>query len=158
MATELIQWAYEQFCHLNKEMVLLIDGGYTSNEVIAAAKKVKMKVVTRLRKDSAIFTVPERPKQKKPGRPKKYGDRKDMLVWEQSAGDPWCGAVCSIYGKDTEVEYKAAVVTSRLTDGEPFKLVMSRRKGEEGQNVLFFCSDINESPEKSLKRTRVIQH
>ena len=149
MATELIQWASEQFSHLNKEMVLLIDGGYTSNEVIAAAKKAKMKVITRLRKDSAIFTVPEPPKQKRPGRPKKYGDRKEISVWEHSVDDPWCGAVCSLYGKETEVEYKAAVVTSRLTDGEPFKLVMSRR--EEGQNVLFFCSDVNESPEEIIK-------
>lgn len=153
MATELIHWAYEQFSPLNKGMTLLIDGGYASNDVIAAAQKVKMKVITRLRKDSAIFTVPEESGKKRRGRPKKYGDRINLSEWVKE--DSWIKTECDLYGKKITAEYKTAVVTSRLTDGTPFRAVMTRRSSTTGEkpepSVLFFSSNVHDSPKQIIE-------
>lgn len=153
MATELIHWAYKQFSPLNKGMTLLIDGGYASNEVIAAARKAGMKVITRLRKDSALFTVPEQSGQRRRGRPKKYGDRVNLSEWGNE--DSWFGTVCDLYGKKRNTEYKTAVLTGRLTDGKPFRVVMTRQESSQCEKsepwVLFFSSDVNDTPKQIIE-------
>lgn len=145
MAVELIRWASGVFRDVGKEMTLLIDGGYASNEVISGASVAGVNVITRLRKDSVFYELPCHQITKRRGRPRKFGEQIDL----KRDRHHWKRLQC--FGKT--YEYKTLVVTSKLTAGKPFKIVISRTvKGKHhGNRVTLFSSDINQTAESILK-------
>ena len=74
MAVELMRLTSEFFRYTGKEMTLLIDSGYASNEVISGANAAGVNVIARLRKNSVFYELPSHPEKKKQGRPCKFGE------------------------------------------------------------------------------------
>ncbi|MBO7678054.1 MAG: transposase [Thermoguttaceae bacterium] len=94
-------------------MTLLIDGGYASNEVIRGANAAGVNVVTRLRNDSVFYELPSHQVKRGRGRPRNLGEQIDF----KSDCRRWQHLQCS--GRTNG--YQTHVVTSRLTDGSPFR-------------------------------------
>ncbi len=63
---ESIGWLVTRLKHAGKPIWLLLDGAYANRAVLRAAKELLVTVVSRLRRDAALWTLPEvqRPKGK----------------------------------------------------------------------------------------------
>ena len=58
MAVELLQWASKWLGSLGKPLWVVVDGAYAKAPFLKPVMKMGMTVVSRLRKDAALFTVP----------------------------------------------------------------------------------------------------
>ena len=58
MAVELLRWAYSWLKYLGKPLWVVADGAYAKAPFLKPAMALGMTVVSRLRKDAALYTVP----------------------------------------------------------------------------------------------------
>lgn len=75
MAATLIAWLAQWLRFLGKPLWLVADGAYAKRPVFQAAKKERVVLVTRLRKDARLRSLPK-PERVRPGVPKKRGPRR----------------------------------------------------------------------------------
>ena len=77
-----------------------------------------MTVVSRLRKDAALWTVPgPRPTGTAAGRPRIYGERRIDLAKRAGQRRGWATGTFDLYGKPTAKRYKTFVATWRPAGG-----------------------------------------
>ena len=79
MAVAQLDWAESWVGHRFDQLWVVADGGYAKRPFLKGAKRFGFTVVSRLRKDAALRSLPEplRPGQKRgPGRPPTYGKRR----------------------------------------------------------------------------------
>lgn len=74
MAATLIAWLAQWLRFLGKPLWLVADGAYAKRPVFQAAKKERVVLVTRLRKDARLRSLPK-PERVRPGVPKKRGPK-----------------------------------------------------------------------------------
>src|SRR6185312_525071 len=80
LAIELLRWAKLWLGLLGKPLWVVADGAYAKAAFLKPAKGMGMTVVSRLRKDSALRTVPGPPTPGRRGRPRVYGQEKIDLA------------------------------------------------------------------------------
>ena len=68
MGVELLRWAKRWLGLLKKPIWVVVDGAYAKANFLKPAKALGMTVVSRLRKDSALWTVPGRSRRGVAGR------------------------------------------------------------------------------------------
>jgi hypothetical protein len=73
LAVELLRWAKPWLGLLGKPIWVVADGAYAKKEFLKPAMSMGMTVVSRLRKDAALRTVPGPRPAGKRGRPRTYG-------------------------------------------------------------------------------------
>lgn len=155
---------------LNKPILLLFDRGYVSSEVFKATATLErekdleglgVKIVTRFKSNVNFYKKVEPSDTVKRGRPKKYGD---SLKAEDIMNDEKIDLVTksiTMYGGSRLVEFKTIVLTSRITDSQEVRIVVSRlikeTKGKNGkiyQKVgslgIFVSTDLDMTPEEIL--------
>jgi len=76
MAVEVLQWAHFWLRHLCKPLCVVVDGAYAKAPFLKPAMALGMTVVSRLRKDAALWTVPGPRVAGRPGRPRIYGENR----------------------------------------------------------------------------------
>ncbi len=131
----------------------------TSNSENKELNNVKVRVVTRLKKNSVFYELPEEvPKEtKRRGRPRLYGEARRVSDIVADPSIPLQQAVFNLHGseKKTCVEYKSQVLT-RIAKGSPILVVVSRlvdgKKGKAGERGVFASSDISTSAEEVIKQ------
>ena len=79
MAVELPQWASTALASLGKPIWVVVDGAYANAPFLKPAMALGMTVVSRLRKDAALWSVPEPRLPGRRGRPPIYG--RDRSLW-----------------------------------------------------------------------------
>jgi len=75
MAGELVAWAAKWLRFLGREVWVAADGAYAKKVFLKAAAAAGVIVVSRLRKDAALFDVPEPAARRGRGRPRIYGKK-----------------------------------------------------------------------------------
>jgi len=115
-----------------------VDGGYAKKPFLQAARRDGYTVVSRLRKDAALWSVPSavrRPGQRGPL--PTYG--KQRLSLAKRAGHPqgWQQVECTQYGTRVTKTYKTFLATWRPAAGL-IRVVLVR---EEDRWIPFFCTD-----------------
>lgn len=75
MAGELVAWAAGWLKSLGRTLWVVADGAYAKRAFLRAAAAAHVIVVSRLRKDAALFDVPVPPKRRGRGRPRIYGKK-----------------------------------------------------------------------------------
>lgn len=75
LAVELLRWAKPWLGLLELPIWVVADGAYASRESLKPAKALGMTVVSRLRKDAALRTLPGLRPAGKRGRPRAYTAR-----------------------------------------------------------------------------------
>ena len=106
--------------------------------VLLAAKELLVTVVSRLRHDAALWSLPEsnRPKGKR-GRKPKYGKERISLAKRAGAKGGWTTEDVEIYGRVEEVTYKTFLATWAPAGGV-IRVVLV--KDEDGWRA-YFCTD-----------------
>ena len=68
MAGELVTWAADWLRYLGKVVWVVADGAYAKRPFLKAARAAGVVVVSRLRKDAALWSVPVPPRPRAPKR------------------------------------------------------------------------------------------
>jgi DDE superfamily endonuclease len=114
------------------------DGGYAKREFLRAAKGQGMVVVSRLRKDAALWSVPEgrrRPGQRGPL--PVYGKQRISLAKRAGQSRGWQQVACVQYGREVQKTIKTFVATWRPAGG-PIRVVLVQ---EEAGWLALFSTD-----------------
>jgi hypothetical protein len=124
IAVEMIKHLVPKFKVFGKKIKIIIDGGYANESVLSPLDKLDdVIVITRFRRDVALFEIPEQPAVRGRGRPKKYGERIDLQSLVESP-DGWEEIECRQYGRVVTKRVKSFIATSRITRGKPIKMVI----------------------------------
>jgi hypothetical protein len=134
-----IAWAAEQVRGTGKPVWVAVDGAYARRPVLKAARAAGVVVVSRLRKDAALYDLPPAvaPGRRGPGRPRVYGERRLSLAKRAGHRRGWQQVECFQYQQTVTKTVKSFLATWRPAGGV-IRVVLVR---EDGGWVPFFCTD-----------------
>jgi hypothetical protein len=116
LAVELMRWAKVWLGLPGRPLWVVTDGAYASGVFLKPMKTLAVTVVSRLRKDANLRTVPAaRPGQR--GRPRLYGEQRIDLAKRGGQRRGWATGTFTLYAKATAKRYKTFVATWRPAGG-----------------------------------------
>jgi DDE superfamily endonuclease len=137
LAVELLRWAKRWLGLLSKPLWVVADGAYAKAAFLKPAKALGMTVVSRLRKDAALRTVPGPPPPGQRGRPRVYGKDKIDLAKRAGQRRGWSSDVFDLYGERVTKRYKTFLATWRPAGGVIRVVLVDEPTGWRA----FFCTD-----------------
>jgi DDE superfamily endonuclease len=137
MGVELLEWAKFWLGFLGKPLWVVADGAYAKAPLLKPAMAMGMTVVSRLRKDAALWTVPGPRVPGRRGRPRVYGEARIDLAKRAGQRRGWATDWFDLYGKRTKKRYKTFVATWRPVGGAIRVVLVDEPSGW----VAFFCTD-----------------
>jgi DDE superfamily endonuclease len=137
LAVELIRWALTWLDHWGKPFWAVADGAYAKAAFLKPLRALGVTVVSRLRKDAALRSVPgpRRPGQR--GRPRVYGGHKVELAKRAGQRRGWRAGLFDLYGKPTRKRYKTFLATWRPAGGVIRVVLVDEPSGWRA----YFCTD-----------------
>jgi SRSO17 transposase len=109
-AGELLEKACLFAAHAD-EVWVAVDGAYAKRPFLKKAKSLGISVVSRLRKDAALFDLPPRKKAKGRGQPRKYGKNRISLAKRAAHKSGWQTGQFDLYGETETKTYKTFLAT-----------------------------------------------
>jgi hypothetical protein len=148
-AADLVLWLLQALHGLGKTVWVVVDGAYAKRPFLRPVMAAGVVVVSRLAKNSALWTVPDAvdPKRRKRGQPRKYG--KDRISLAKRAGhrEGWQTGEFVLYNKKVKKTYKTFLATYRPVGGVIRVLVVKETHGW----VAFFCTKADASVQEILE-------
>ena len=141
MAVELLQWASTLLESLGKPIWVVADGAYAKAPFLKPAMALGMTVVSRLRKDAALWTVPGPRRKGQRGRPRIYGPDRIALAKRAGQRRGWTTGSFDLYGKPTVKRYKTFLATWGPVGGVIRVVLVDEPTGW----IAFFCTDVSAS-------------
>jgi len=142
MAAELVEWFVTWLHFLGKTVWVVADGAYAKRPFLKRMLAAGVVVVSRLRKDAALRSLPE-PERVRPGQPKKrgrkpkYGTKAISLAKRAAHRHGWQTADFVLYGKTVTKTFKTFLATYAPVGGL-LRVVLVR---EDYGWVAFFCTN-----------------
>jgi hypothetical protein len=136
LGVELMRWARIWLGMLAKPVWVVVDGAYASAPFLRPMKALGVTVVSRLRRDANLRSVPvARPRR--PGRPRIYGEHRIDLAKRGGQRRGWTTGTFTLYGKPAVKRYKTFAATWRPAGGAIRVVLVDEPTGW----VAFFCTD-----------------
>jgi len=104
-AVQLSKWAFNCCKDLGKTLWIVTDGGFTRASFLKPVIKIGAVVVTRLRKDAALYSELKQPRKRKRGRPRKYGKRIKLANIVNNP-EGWFEIKAFLYGREGTKDVK----------------------------------------------------
>jgi hypothetical protein len=142
LAVELLRWAKLWLGLLKKPLWAVVDGAYAKRPFLKEARALGVTVVSRLRKDAALWSVPGPKPPGRRGPAPTYGDRRIDLAKRAGQRRGWSTGVFDLYGEKAVKRYKTFLATWRPAEGLIRVVLVEEPTGW----VAFFCTD----PEASV--------
>jgi hypothetical protein len=137
LAVELLRWLVTWLGWLGKPLWVVADGAFAKAPVLQAARALGVTLVSRLRKDAALCSVPgPRPKGRR-GPSRIYGERRIELAKRAGQRRGWDRGTFELYGKPTLKRYQSFQATWRPAGGLIRVVLVQEPSGW----VAFFCTD-----------------
>jgi hypothetical protein len=138
-------WVGDRFA----EYWAVVDGAYAKRPFLRGARAHGFTVVSRLRKDAALWSLPKpvAPEERGPGRPPTYGKQRISLAKRAGQKRGWQEVECVQYGKRVTKTIKTFLATWRPAGGV-IRVVLVR---EEDDWLPFFCVDPQATPQEILE-------
>jgi hypothetical protein len=136
LGVELVRWAKIWLGMLGKPVWVVVDGAYASAPFLKPVKALAVTVVSRLRRDANLRSVPAA-RSGKPGRPRVYGEDRIDLAKRGGQRRGWVTGTFTLYGKPTVKRYKTFAATWRPAGGAIRVVLVDEPTGW----VAFFCTD-----------------
>jgi DDE superfamily endonuclease len=137
LAVELLRWAKLWLGILGKPFWVVADGAYAKKDFLKPAKALGMTVVSRLRKDAALHTVPGPRPAGRRGRPRLYGEGRIDLAKRAGQRRGWSSGVFDLYGEKAAKRYKTFLATWRPAGGLIRVVLVDEPTGWRA----YFCTD-----------------
>ncbi len=138
LAVELVRWAKGWLDFVAAPLWVVADGAYAKAAFLRPLIGMGVVVVSRLRKDAALWTVPVARTGRR-GRPRKYGEGRIALAKRAGQKRGWANGTFELYGKTVEKRYKTFEATWRPTGGAIRVVLVDEPTGW----VAFFCTDVS---------------
>ena len=138
-AAELVEWLAGALKDLGKTLWVVADGAYAKKPFLDRARQALVTVVSRLRKDAALWSVPLAlaAGQRRRGRPRKYGRAKFSLAKRAGQRGGWQRGTFHLYGQEEVRVYKTFLATYKPAGGV-IRVVLV--KEETGAWRAYFCT------------------
>jgi DDE superfamily endonuclease len=138
MAAEMIRWLALWLGSTGKRIWIVADGGYAKRPVFEAVREAKATLVTRLRKDARLSSLPKTPPLGRRGPKPKYG--KDKISLAKRAAHPlgWQTAAFVLYNETVTKTYKTFLATYRPAGGLVRVVIV---KEDNGDWRAYACTD-----------------
>jgi hypothetical protein len=139
LAVELLRWAKKWLGLLGKPLWVVADGAYAKANFLKPAMALGMTVVSRLRCDSALWSLPPviPPDQRGPGRPRVYGTERISLAKRAGQRRGWTAEAFTLYGERVTKRYKTFLATWRPAGGVIRVVLVDEPTGWRA----YFCTD-----------------
>jgi hypothetical protein len=139
MAGELLAWAVGLLKYLGLKLWVAADGAYAKRVFLKAAAKLNVIVVSRLRKDAALWEVPVPvpPEKRKRGKPRTYGKKRISLAKRAGHRGGWQTETFVLYGVEVDKCYKTFLATYKPAGGL-IRVVLV--KEDNGTWRAYFCT------------------
>jgi hypothetical protein len=148
LAAQLVEWFSALAFSAGKTLWVVVDGAYASRPFLEPLLWRGIVVVSRLRKNSALFDLPPKRKEgQRGGRPRKYGEHRIRLDRRAAQPRGWRMVTCLLYGQLATKTYKTFLATYRPVGGVVRVVLVRQEKGWEA----FFCTDPNASVQAILE-------
>jgi hypothetical protein len=141
LAVELLRWAKPWLGLLGKPIWVVADGAYAKKEFLKPAAALGMTVISRLRKDAALRTLPGPRPAGKRGRPRTYGEGVIDLAKRGGQRRGWSSDTFDLYGERVVKKYKTFLATWRPAGGAIRVVLVDEAAGWRA----FFCTDTSAS-------------
>ena len=123
---------------LGKPIWVAADGAYAKASFLKPAMSLGITVVSRLRKDAALWSVPEPRRPGRRGRPRIYGADRISLAKRAGQRRGWTTGEFELYGKRVTKPYKTFLATWGPVGGVIRVVLVDEPTGW----IAFFCTDI----------------
>jgi len=130
-----------------KSVWAVADGAYAKRPFLWPLRAAGVIVVSRLRKDAALRTVPTPPKTKQRGRPRKYGKERIHLARRGAHPLGWQQVECVAYGQLVTKTIKTFLATYRPAGGLIRVVIVKEDDGCE----FFFCTAADATPREIIE-------
>jgi SRSO17 transposase len=133
MAVAQLEWARSWVGHRFEQLWVVADGGYAKKPFLRGAKALGFTVVSRLRRDAALWSLPEpvKPGEKRGrGRPPIYGKERISLAKRAGQARGWQRVQCRQYGEEVTKTVKTFLATWRPTGGVIRVVIVNEGDGE----------------------------
>jgi hypothetical protein len=137
LAIQLVRWARTWMGFWGKPIWVVADGAFAKRGFLKPAQGAGVTVVSRLRKDAALCSLPGSRPPGKRGRQRLYGEERIDLAKRAGQRRGWQSGTFDLYGKPTVKQYKTFQATWRPAGGA-IRVVLVR---EPDHWVAFFCTD-----------------
>lgn len=138
LALELVRWVKGWLDFVSLPLWVVADGAYAKASFLKPLIVAGVVVVSRLRKDAALWDVPVTGIRKR-GRPRKYGKNRITLAKRAGQKRGWTTQAFELYGQPTEKKYKTFLATWRPAGGVIRVVLVDEPKGW----IAFFCTNSN---------------
>jgi hypothetical protein len=137
LAVELLRWAEPWLGLPGLPIWVVADGAYAKKEFLKPAMALGLTVVSRLRKDAALRSLPGPRPAGKRGRPRTYGP--DVIDLAKRAGQRrgWSSDTFDLYGEKVIKKYKTFLATWRPVGGVIRVVLVDEPTGWRA----YFCTD-----------------
>jgi hypothetical protein len=137
----------EQAKAAGKRVWVVVDGAYAKRPFLKPLRAAGVVVVSRLRKDAALFDLPSPPRKRRRGRPRTYGTKRIHLKRRAAHPLRWETVECCVYGKLVTKTIKSFLATYRPADGMIRVVIVKEEHGCE----FFFCTDPQATPREIIE-------
>ncbi len=141
LAVELLRWVKPWLDLLGLPIWVVADGAYANAAFLKPAMALGMTVVSRLRKDAALRTLPGPRPVGKRGRPRTYGEDKIDLAKRGGQRRGWSTDTFELYGEKVVKKYKTFLATWRPAGGAIRVVLVDEPAGWRA----YFCTDTSAS-------------
>jgi len=140
MAAELLTWAVGLLNDLGLKLWIAVDGAYAKRVFLKAAALARVIVVSRLRRDAALWDVPVpvQAEKRKRGQPRKYGKNRISLAKRAGHRGGWQTETFVLYGVTVSKCYKTFLATYRPAGGKIRVVIV---KEDDGAWRAYFSTD-----------------
>ena len=144
LAGEIVEWLARWLKLAGKSLWIVTDGAYAKRPFLRRARAAGVTVISRLRKDAALASVPTPPRRdnRRRGRPRKYGASRIDLAKRAGQSRGWQSDTFLLYGRETTKCFKTFLATYPPAGGL-IRVVLV--KNEDGSWVAYFCTDSSAS-------------
>ncbi len=143
----MLRWAKPWLGLVKVPVWVVADGAYAKKEVLKPAKALGMTVVSRLRKDAALRTLPGPKPPGRRGAAPTYGPGVIDLAKRAGQRRGWSSETFDLYGEAAVKRYKTFVATWRPAGGAIRVVLVDEPTGWRA----YFCTDVSASVAEILR-------
>lgn len=150
LAANLVAWAACFLKDTGRALWVVADGGYAKAPFLKKVLVSGVVIVSRLRKDAALWSVPQPPRGrvKGRGRPRKYGTQRISLAKRAAHRGGWARGEFTLYGRKVTKTFKLFQATYRPVGGLIAVLLV---KEDDGSWRAFLCTKADATPNEILE-------
>jgi hypothetical protein len=147
MAVEQLKWAKSWVSHRFEQLWVVVDGGYAKRPFLKGAKRHGFTVISRLRKDAALWSLPQVKPAGQHGPQATYGKERISLAKRAGQTRGWQQVECVQYGEKVTKTIKTFLATYKPAGGL-IRVVLVK---EEDDWLPFFAVGAEVSAEEILE-------